>query len=409
MQPAKPTLQASPNPSVTSLMSPETSPTAAPTSSVSLHERVERKHPGLIEAIETSPMLSTVARAFDLPYWHVRRLQRDLGLLPVREVLHFRQRAQAKVPPPRREPSDDVVSRLGQVPDCAIAEETGVHAVTVAAWRRRRGIPCFRAGRPRAGREEFRVAVERLHPGLLAAAATDRTLASIGDEYGLTRERIRQIAKRVGIVRPASAPTMTPEVLARLDALLGTQTDKAVAVAVGVAVWVVARLRHARGIPRFRPSKLPVEATALLGTCFDTAIARKFGIDPNIVRHARRRRGIPPFHPSPRSPYWAKIDRSMIAASFAEGLSDVEIAAAVGGNPTWIGAIRRRELGLYRPRGGRGMRLSQERQALLDALGAIAQGKGAEQVLTVTAIPPSLRKALLAAFAAGAAAGAAKE
>ena len=135
--------------------------------------------------------------------------------------------------------------RLGKIPDRKLADLAGIHRRTVAAERKRRGIPPLHPRRPRV-------------------------------EW--SRDMI---------------------------ALLGTETDREVAARLDLSVSSVVKMRLELGIPaaqpqpNHRPPGHPwkPEEIALLGRMTDAKAARRIGIHPQAARRTRRILGIPPFVP----------------------------------------------------------------------------------------------------------------
>jgi transposase-like protein len=97
------------------------------------------------------------------------------------------------------EPDAEAEALLGVETDGRLAERLGVSSALVCRWRRARGIPPHRPGRPRAmTHAEWREALERRRPGMAEALLRgDRSVAAVGREHGVRREYARQILLRL--------------------------------------------------------------------------------------------------------------------------------------------------------------------------------------------------------------------
>lgn len=77
-----------------------------------------------------------------------------------------------------------------------LAEKYGVSTPTVLSRVRAAGVARRRG--PRQGHGSKRMCPDR-DAAIAARRRSGETLQSIGDEYGLTRERVRQICQREGV------------------------------------------------------------------------------------------------------------------------------------------------------------------------------------------------------------------
>ena len=129
---------------------------------------------------------------------------------------------------------------------------------------------------------------------------------------------------------------------------LGTDTDIAIAKKYGFKAEFVGRERRKRGIEKHeRYKKALAPFIDLLGTVPDSEIASVSGAPWSAVRAERVKRKIDPHSHNGR----AKLDAEKIHQMWCGGLSDKEIAAAVGSkHPGSIAQVRRRN-GWYTPRG----------------------------------------------------------
>ncbi len=120
-----------------------------------------------------------------------------------------------------------------------------------------------------------------------AERAKGRTLQSIADEMGLSRERIRQLYPHA----PRALPSRTREILARLDP---AKTAKENAELVGISVSAVREHGYRHGI-RFLPAPKrthqPKHGTV---TEYNNHACRCDECRTAVREQSRQRRGIPP-------------------------------------------------------------------------------------------------------------------
>jgi hypothetical protein len=226
---------------------------------------------------------------------------------------------------------------LGTMTDAQVAATVGCRPSTVAAWRKRRGIPHLSVPD-----------TDERYPGMVERFGVD-TDAAIAADYGISRERVRQIRSRRGIPRAGGGPLTLPD---EVVPLLGTASDARIARQYGVPMWLVRQGRLVRGIPvkSVQPDydRILEPAIDRIGTVSDRDIADELGVPIAQVAAFRQRRGIPPFRLSPKCEAFVPIDRDAIIRLFHAGATDDEIAAAVGTTPGNIGTIRTGELRLLR-------------------------------------------------------------
>lgn len=226
---------------------------------------------------------------------------------------------------------------LGTMPDAELAKTVGASVTTVAAWRRRMGIPKA----PRVSDPEVK------YPGIKALLRTHNNSA-IADVYGVSRERIRQIREAIGIERVSTPHAVTQD----KAALLGRVSDTRLAQDLGVPVWVVRRERLRAGIPT--SSRTPHYETVIggvhdrVGTVSDRQLARELAVPVNQVVAYRRRHGIPPFMLTPQCEGFVPIDREALARMFHDGVPDDDIARELGTTTATVRQIRYR-MRLIRP------------------------------------------------------------
>jgi hypothetical protein len=196
--------------------------------------------------------------------------------------------------------------------------------------------------------ERWLKGVQDRYPGLVEQIGTVFD-ARIAEQYGLSRERIRQIRNRLGHSRfEARPPLLTDEEVL----LLGAMPDAECGERLGLHPCAVQRERLRRGIlshaaaNRKERDTLIGSVQHLLGKTPDPQIAAMLGHGltvHNIYRY-RVRHGIEGKQQGTR---WAILDRSEITRLFKAGRSDTEIAQHLNANPGTVSQIRTSELGLY--------------------------------------------------------------
>jgi len=129
----------------------------------------------------------------------------------------------------------------------------------------------------------------------------------------------------------------------RAVALLGADSDRAVAAELGVSHAVVCRKRLLLGIPPCNPKRhhplahdWTSEEEALLGTAPDARVACELGMSRMSVYTRRSALGIPAFGPRPRVIRWSRRWLAQLGKR-----SDDEIANAMGVHPSSVTKKRR--------------------------------------------------------------------
>jgi hypothetical protein len=183
---------------------------------------------------------------------------------------------------------------LGQVADTEIARKLGIAPSTVAAERRRRGIP------PRRGPYAWTAEALRL----LGRDSDERVAAMLGVSISLVGSKRRDLGIPAchsghGSARSRPDPFWTP---AR-DALVGTASDAVIARRLGVTLARVRGRRYRLGVPPACP--IPrydwTRMDPLLARESDAALAARFGVHEETVRRRRLKLGIPPYQPERRT------------------------------------------------------------------------------------------------------------
>jgi hypothetical protein len=131
-------------------------------------------------------------------------------------------------------------------------------------------------------------------------------------------------------------------------ALLGTDSDAAVARELGMHPSSVTSKRHRLGIPAFnpppheRPGRFPwqPEHLALLGKVSDGELARTLGLAPATLTRKRQKLGIPPFQPAPRPIEWTSAMVERLGKA-----SDARVAGELGIAQCTV-LLKRQDLGI---------------------------------------------------------------
>ena len=202
-------------------------------------------------------------------------------------------------------------------------------------------------GAPKKSVEQYGADMEAKYPGMLEMLG-DSTDQVVADEYDLSRQRIHQIRKHLGIEACHAPFTPTPEQVA----LLGTTTDKELAEAWGVHGGTVSRIRRQHNIPQWSPwiehEKTLQPFLHLIGKVSDPKVAAMAGTATRVVFEYRQKHGIKTEVLAPTHEDFSPHDRDEIEELFKEGWSDEEIAEIIGSTKGTIQNIRSTELGLLR-------------------------------------------------------------
>jgi len=264
----------------------------------------------------------------------------------------------------------DLVRAVRSESNMAVAHHWGVSVYVVTKWRRALGVAPMNEGSLRLMRivvadaqdasrtpearakhsatKTGRPAHPRVREALLRTAKAPRLKKW---RKALSRRRKKQYAdgtlKGLTNIRP-----FTPDEIA----LLGTDTDLAVANALGRDVptiqWKRRKLgipavgrKRAPGVPHIRP--FSAREIALLGTDTDRAIAKRLRRNPGTVDEKRRKLGIPPFCKPPEIRPFTSDEIALLGTD-----TDKAVAIVLGRSEKTV-AFRRRKLGI-RPFGKTG-------------------------------------------------------
>ena len=230
---------------------------------------------------------------------------------------------------------------FGVLSDGEIATIVGAAVPTVASWRRRLGI----AKPVRKGRVQDDPEV-RYH-GITARLGVDSD-RHIADDYGISRERVRQFRVRFGIPRTGSPVDMPPDGYA----MLGKVPDSHIAEFLDIPVGFVRRERVRAGIVAATHvdfyERVIGDVRDRVGVDSDRSIAQDLNIPVAQLVNYRRRHGIPPAVLSPRCEGFVPHDRGLITRRFHEGATDAQIAVELGTTACVVSQIRTGELELFR-------------------------------------------------------------
>jgi hypothetical protein len=201
--------------------------------------------------------------------------------------------------------------------------------------------------------EEWRKALEKRYRGILDRLSKEPD-ATVGKRYGLSKSYVQMVRLRLKL--PSHAENLRArrrDALARAEAQLGKVPDAELATD-GVTEAEVRAMRRKHGIlsPAEVVKRAAEEAaSAFVGTASDADVSERTGLSRYKVRRQRKLRGVAPFGTSPRCPDYQRIDRDKVRELYEKGLSDAEIAEALGRrSPMTIYQVRR-QLGLpSRPR-----------------------------------------------------------
>lgn len=193
--------------------------------------------------------------------------------------------------------------QLGTVPDRVIAEATGRSVVAVRKWRTRLGLDSYREMHPAVPWPERRRSPGRRWPPELLDRLGREPDAALAREYGISRERVRQLRAERGI--PLSIEAVRARTAARAE----------------------------RAAAQQRP--LPVEARAWFGVVSDAEIARRLRCSTSMVARWRSRYELPG-PPAPRKPSRLGAYRDRFGV-----LLDTEIAGLAGVSYAAVAAYRR--------------------------------------------------------------------
>ena len=230
---------------------------------------------------------------------------------------------------------------FGVLSDGEIAAIVGAAIPTVASWRRRLGI----AKPVRKGRVQDDPEV-RYH-GITArlGVESDRHIA---DDYGISRERVRQFRARFGIPRTGSPVDMPPDGYA----MLGKVPDSHIAEFLDIPTGFVRRERVRACIPAATTvdfyERVIGDVRDRVGVDSDRSIAQDLNIPAAQLVNYRRRHDIAPAVLSPRCEGFVPHDRGLITRRFHEGATDAQIAVELGTTACVVSQIRTGELELFR-------------------------------------------------------------
>ena len=239
---------------------------------------------------------------------------------------------------------------LGTLPDNRVARIAGVSPGLAKRWRIEREI----CGSSHMGGASLSLAerTESKYPGLVGRLGTT-TDAGLADDYGLSRERVRQIREAVGKSK------YQPPIPECLREAVGKFPDKALANLFDMKVSHVQRLRQSQDVPAYQKWRERLDALQpLLGKFADNRLAVLGGVPSQYLSRERLRLGIASFTVSPAHADFQKLDREVIRRLVEKGHTDDEIAILLECNGGSVAQIRTGELKLYKNGKGRGPTLT---------------------------------------------------
>lgn len=195
--------------------------------------------------------------------------------------------------------------------------------------------------------EQFQAEMEERYPGITDLLG-EETDASVGEKYGITRQRVHQFRKKLDVASTRQFIELTPEQIERL----GTVNDRILASEWGIAPYLVGQTRRNLGIKAWSPWIEHEKALApyldQIGKISDPKVAAMAGVNTRVVFEYRKRHNIKTEVLAPTHEDFSPIDREEIERLFNEEYSDNEIAEMMGCSAGTIGFIRSNELGLLR-------------------------------------------------------------
>jgi transcriptional regulator with XRE-family HTH domain len=171
--------------------------------------------------------------------------------------------------------------------DREVAQQLGLSRVTVLRRRKALNIP-----------PKTRTPTRLTDESIVAKLGTVSD-AELGRQYGVTRERIRQIRSRHGIAKYEEKTDW-----ASVESRLGVDTDESIARTLGVSAQMVRQRRKDLGLKKTFVTPLERQLDArddivrnwrdLLGKTTDYKLAKAWGLTAPAVQRLRQRLGRPP-------------------------------------------------------------------------------------------------------------------
>ena len=251
---------------------------------------------------------------------------------------------------------------IGTMTDAKLSRLSGISHQTLRSRRVELGIPryiqqktkyrpCFMLNGDGTGNIDV---INEKYPGIIDKLGFE-TDASIGRQYNISRERVRQFREMLflGKAKSKSPIENLSEVDRKyLDDNLGRIYDRELARQLGLCVSVVFNYRTSRNIPSVPKNRKRLVLTQQhrMGVDSDAVIARHLNVPTALVMRARNELGI---QPNPKNnPRWGSVKairetrNKRISEMYYAGCSDQEIAEELCLGVTYIGVLRRR-LGLF--------------------------------------------------------------
>jgi hypothetical protein len=252
----------------------------------------------------------------------------------------------------------DLVRAIQKESETAVAYHWGVHYPTVWKWRKALGVPRMtngtvrlrmdwaeeiftpevrRKGRKAMGREDVRAAISarqkgrRPHPNTIEAC---RRLGQLPKSEAFKRALSERSKKMWQNPEAHGLPARRQWTEHEL-AMIGTDSDRAVADALGLPINVVRAKRQSMGIPLLA-KRWTEDEIALIGTTSDSELGRRIGKSQTVVTRKRHQLGIPRFGVKP----WTDAEITLLGTA-----NDHDIARQIGRHPSCV-YEKREELGI---------------------------------------------------------------
>jgi hypothetical protein len=252
----------------------------------------------------------------------------------------------------------DLVRAIRTESEVAVAHHWGIHRATVRKWRRALGVPAMTNGSLRL---KIEWTPEIFTPQSCAKAREAMQRPDVRAKLSAIRKGRRQhhntieACRRLG-QRPKSEAWKramserskkmweNPEAYGlpprrkwteRELAMIGTDSDRAVAEALGLPVGVVRYKREQLGILHF-PEPWKETELRLLGTAPDSQLARTIGRSASAIRRMREKLGIATFEAQP----WTEREVALLGTA-----SDYELGRRLGRSQSCV-FLKREQLGI---------------------------------------------------------------
>ncbi len=246
------------------------------------------------------------------------------------------KRIEEGIPPYRSrwmDPEPDLPSAairlIGKIPDKQIADKFNILRYHIRVYRALHGIPVVEYERPTAFHWN------KTHEALLGTMS-DRKVAI---QLGIPVDQVHHRRKTLDIP-PHGVKAKITWTVSRIEQL-GKMTDAQLSRQWKCSQRFIRKKREELGIVACARTRtvLTPEQVDRLGTAPDTQLAREFGVSPSFMRNQRTERGIDP-HKSSKKYQWTKRTIAILGK-----IHDEELAMELGLSPPFV-AAKRFELGI---------------------------------------------------------------